>query len=62
MGLWTALVVSRVTADEILATIGSPAAAGIFDFFFDTLTGGGLVMGTYSAENRYSIGMHGTCY
>lgn len=62
VGLWTALVVNRVTADEILDAIASPAAAGIFDFFFDSLTDGGLVMGTYSAEGRYSIGMHGTCY
>lgn len=64
VGMWTDLVVNKVTSDEILAAMETPSAAsaGIFDLFFDPATGGGLVMGTYSAEDRYSIGMHGTCY
>lgn len=64
VGVWTDLVVNKVTADEILDAAQPPLSttAGIFDFFFDLATDGGLVMGTYSAENKYSIGMHGTCY
>lgn len=60
---WTQDVVNEMTAADVLEVLDEPLVnAGVFDVFFNDGTGGGLVYGTYSAEGRYSIGMHGTCY
>lgn len=51
-----------LTADELLEPLGgSPSCCGslIFDFARDA--DGGFVQGTYSAEDRYSVGLQGTC-
>lgn len=60
--LWTDLMVNKVSASQVLAAIGEPGINfGVFEVFFTPLTEGGLVQSTYSAEGRYSIGMHATC-
>jgi hypothetical protein len=51
-----------LTADQLLAPLGgSSSCCGslIFDFARDA--DGGFVQGTYSAEERYSVGLQGTC-
>lgn len=48
--------------EELLALLsGTPPETGGMVITFELGTNGGLVAGTYSAENRYSIGLDGTC-
>lgn len=47
---------------ELLSLLpGSPPSSGSMVITFSGGTNGGLVTGTYSAEDRYSIGLNGTC-
>lgn len=51
-----------LTADDILAPLGgAPSCCGSLIFDFAREADGGFVQGTYSAEDRYSVGLQGTC-
>lgn len=52
----------QIDVAELLDVLpGSPAGLGGMEVLFQSGTTGGLVMGTYSADGQFSIGMDATC-
>lgn len=51
-----------IPVSALLAELGgSPSGFGAMEITFQAGTNGGLVMGTYSADGQYSVGMDATC-
>jgi hypothetical protein len=46
---------------ELLDLLTTPAPFGGMEIQFQSGTNGGLVMGGYSAEGKYSVGFDATC-
>jgi hypothetical protein len=62
MNLFTADPALELTAREILDRIpGSPPAFGALEIGFTEPAERGWVQGSFSAENRYSVGLVGSC-
>lgn len=54
-------VVEVNVADRLAELPGSPSSFGSMVITFEPGTNGGLVSGSYRADNRYSVGLNGTC-
>ncbi len=62
VAVFTARQVEEIDVSELLASLpGTPSSFGSMVVTFQGGTNGGMVSGAYNAEDRYSVGINGSC-